>query len=74
MYYTSIKEGNSLPEGTATAARQSRFSQGGRQQKGSCCFGFTSPGLWLGIAWHKRRPCPREVGPKHHLVWLQYHS
>ena len=65
------EEGNSLPEGTATAAQRSRPSQGGRQQKGSCCFGFTSPGLWLGIAWHKRWPCPREVGPKHRLVWLQ---
>ena len=37
------------------AAQQSRLSRGDRQQKGSCCFGFTSPGLWLGIAWHKRR-------------------
>ena len=56
MYCISIREeGNSLPEGTATAAQQSRLSQGDRQQKGSCCFGFTSPGLWLGIAWHKRR-------------------
>ena len=45
MYYISIREeGNSLPEGTATAAQQS-LSQGNRQQKGSCCFGFTSPGL-----------------------------
>ena len=69
MYCISIREeGNSLPEGTATAAQQSRLSQGDRQQKGSCCFGFTSPGLWLGIAWHKRRPCPREVGPKLRLV------
>ena len=55
-YCISIREeGNSLPEGTATAAQQSRLSQGDRQQKGSCCFRFTSPGLWLGIAWHKRR-------------------
>ena len=56
MYCISIREeGNSLTESTATAAQQSRLSQGDRQQKGSCCFGFTSPGLWLGIAWHKRR-------------------
>ena len=56
MYCISIREeGNSLPEGTATATQQSRLSQGDRQQKGSCCFRFTSPGLWLGIAWHKRR-------------------
>ena len=38
------EEGNSLPEGTATAAaQQSRLSQGDRQQKGNCCFGFISP-------------------------------
>ena len=44
MYCISIREeGSSLPEGTATAAQQSRLSQGDRQQKGSCCFGFTSP-------------------------------
>ena len=58
MYGSTVlasEEGNSLPEGTATAAQQSRLSQGDRQQKGSCCFRFTSPGLWLGIAWHKRR-------------------
>ena len=47
MYCISIREeGNSLPEGTATTAQQSRLSQADRQQKGSCCFGFTSPGLW----------------------------
>ena len=39
------EEGSSLPEGTATATQQSRLSQGDRQQKGSCCFGYTSPGL-----------------------------
>ena len=55
VLYKHQRRTHSLPEGTATAAQQSRLSQGDRQQKGSCCFGFTSPGLWLGIAWHKRR-------------------
>ena len=44
---------------------------GSRREAAASGLPGTSPGLWLGIAWHKRQPCPREVGPKHRLVWLQ---